>query len=214
MSQIAVRKAVIPVAGLGTRLRPLSAVVPKAMMPVPAADGRILPVLHHVLAEAKAAGADEAAVIVSPPHAAMIRAYLAAAAEAARVQGTKLSSPAPAADLPAKVALIVQQKPLGFGHAVWLGKKFVGRSAFLVMLGDHIQVARLGRAACAAQVAGAFAQTGGAAMIGVQPVGPEELPRVGVGRRHASRQRRFPLHRLRREAGPGHRAGSPAGDRP
>jgi UTP--glucose-1-phosphate uridylyltransferase len=183
-----IKKAVIPVAGLGTRLRPLSAVVPKAMMPVPSLDGRVLPVLHHVLAEAKAAGVEEAAVVVSPPHEAMIRAYLAAATETARAQGTKLRSSAPPAEgstslaeiLPAKVKLIVQEKPLGFGHAVWLGKKFVGKHPFLVMLGDHIQAARAGRPACAAQVARAFAQTGGAAMIGVQPVGPEELPRVGV----------------------------------
>jgi UTP--glucose-1-phosphate uridylyltransferase len=145
------------------------------MMPVPARDGRILPVLHHVLAEAKAAGVTEAAVIVSPPHRAMLHAYLSAAA-AAR------------SDLPERVKLIVQEEPLGFGHAVWLGKRFVGRQPFLVMLGDHIQVARPGAIsasdaeppACAAQVARAFAKTGGAAMIGVQPVGPEELPRVGV----------------------------------
>jgi UTP--glucose-1-phosphate uridylyltransferase len=177
MSNTLVHKAVIPVAGLGTRLRPLSAVVPKAMMPVPARDGRILPVLHHVLAEARAAGVTEAAVIVSLPHEAMLRAYLAAAGGPATLKGVGAGS---GADLPNVVKLVVQERPLGFGHAVWLGKRFVGNEPFLVMLGDHIQVAGPSMPACAAQVTKAFAKVGGAAMIGVQPVGTEELPRVGV----------------------------------
>ena len=75
-----IHRAVIPVAGLGTRLRPLSAVVPKALMPVPDRQGRVLPVLHHVLAEVAAAGVTEAAVVASPNHVAMLRAYLRAAA--------------------------------------------------------------------------------------------------------------------------------------
>jgi UTP--glucose-1-phosphate uridylyltransferase len=167
-----IRKAVIPVAGLGTRLRPISAVVPKAMMPVPDVRGRVLPVLYHVLAEVAAAGVSEAAVVASPSHVDMLRAYLQAAAEA--------SAHTIENELPRRVEVLTQREPLGFGHAVWLGKRFVGQAPFLVMLGDHIQVARAGQPACAAQVARAFARHGGAAMIGVQPVDAAELPRVGV----------------------------------
>jgi UTP--glucose-1-phosphate uridylyltransferase len=187
MGGMTIRKAVIPVAGLGTRLRPLSAVVPKAMMPVPDRQGRVLPVLHHVLAEVAAAGVSEAIVVASPNHEAMLRAYFVAAAEASRknaraagkgagrTKGGTLGS-----GLPRHVEIIVQEEPLGFGHAVWLGKEFVGRAPFLVMLGDHIQVGSAGQPACAAQVAQAFTRHGGAAMIGVQPVDAAELPRVGV----------------------------------
>jgi UTP--glucose-1-phosphate uridylyltransferase len=173
MASKLILKAVMPVAGLGTRLRPLSAVVPKAMMPVPDSRGRILPVLHHVLAEVAAAGVAEAAVIASPPHADMLRAYLRAAGETPG--GRK-------GELPPRVKIIVQDKPLGFGHAVLLAKRFVGANRFLVMLGDHIQESYAGEPACAAQVAWAFAAYGGAAMIGVQPVDAAELPRVGVAR--------------------------------
>jgi UTP--glucose-1-phosphate uridylyltransferase len=126
-------------------------------------------VLHRVLAEVAAAGVSEAAVVVSPNHEAMLRAYLQA------VSGGPFAK-----DLPERTVMIVQDRPLGFGHAVWLAKKFAGRSPFLVMLGDHVHVARAGRPPCAAQVARAFARWGGAAMTGVQPVGAGELPRVGV----------------------------------
>ncbi len=186
-----IHKAVIPVAGRGTRLRPISAVVPKAMMPVPDAAGRVLPVLHHVLAEAAAGGADEAAVVVSPGQDAMLRDYLDAAREAAggpcpwRPSSRRRTGSAPLfapglPELPRKIAFLVQEEPLGFGHAVWLARRFVGEGPFLVLLGDHVHVPRPGAEACAAQVARAFARHGGAAMVGMQAVGAEELPRVGV----------------------------------
>ena len=208
MSERTIHKAIIPVAGLGTRMRPLSAVVPKAMMPLPDRQGRVLPVLHHVLAEAKAAGVSEAAVTVSPNPEAMIEAYLRAAADAGATdlpetvtligrKGDRVTcksllrgtgfDPSKARKLrfrdrfvPANAPRSVQDKPLGFGHSVWLGKSVIGCSPFLVFLGDHVQIAEPGRPACAAQVARAFARMGGAAMIGMQPVPAEELPRVGV----------------------------------
>lgn len=163
----AVRKAVVPVAGLGTRLRPISCVVPKAMMPLADRRGRVLPVLHYVLAEAAAAGIEEAAVIVSPPHEDMLRRYLEAARQVAP-------------DMPKRVELVIQQQPLGFGHAVLMGKDVVGPESFMLLLGDHVYVAQANAQPCAAQVAHAFAQRGGAAMIGMQPVDASELPRVGV----------------------------------
>lgn len=176
MSRTSIHKAVIPVAGLGTRLRPLSAVVPKAMMPLPVCtdstrqDGAmaVLPVLHHILAEAAAAGVREAAVVVSPGQEEMLQRYL----DAARKTHGK--------GLPARVEFLVQEEALGFGHAVWLAKDFAGGGPVMVLLGDHVYAGKSGRPGCAAQVARAFADLGGAAMIGVQPVGEAGLSLVGV----------------------------------
>ncbi len=164
-----ITKAIIPVAGLGTRLRPISYVVPKAMMPLADRKGRMLPVLHYILEEAAAAGAAHAAVIVSPPHIDMLRRYMAAVIE--------MNMP----HLP-QVEFLVQEEPLGFGHAVMMGRDFVGRQPFMLMLGDHVHVPAAGSEPCSRQVANAFAQRGGVAMIGMQPVDADELPRVGVAR--------------------------------
>ena len=166
--QATIRKAVIPVAGLGTRLRPMTYVIPKVMMPLVDCRDRVLPVLHFLLAEAKSAGADEVALVVSPQHDVPMREYLSAV----RPDGY--------ADLPTRVEFVRQDEPLGFGHAVAQARAFVGDEPFLLMLGDHVYIPAQGAPACAAQVVGAFDRLGGKAVVGMQPVGPEELPRVGV----------------------------------
>jgi UTP--glucose-1-phosphate uridylyltransferase len=164
-----VGKAVIPIAGLGTRLLPVSRVVPKAMLPLMGADGRLRTVLHVICAEARAAGAGEVGVVVSPGQREVCEAYF----EAARQAG--------ADDLPERIEYILQETPAGFGDAVAAAAAFVGTDEdFLVMLGDHVYRADPGEASCAAQVVGAAQRHRGAAMIGVQTVCEDELSRVGV----------------------------------
>jgi len=161
-----VAKAVIPVAGLGARLRPLSSVLSKALLPL--YDGRRLrPVVHYVCAEAFSAGAEQVALIVPPGQEELFRTYFAAAGQA----GDR--------DLPGGIEYI-PAAPLGFGYAVAQARTFVGDRPFLVLLGDHVHLAEEGRPTCAAQVASAFAGQGGAAMIGVQVVDGSALCSVGA----------------------------------
>lgn len=174
-------KAVIPVAGLGTRLRPVSAVVPKAMFPLVDPAGRLRTVLHLILAEAAAAGAGKAALIVSPGQEEMLRAYFQAARDHASARD-RAPGTAEDADLPEHIEYILQPKPEGFGEAVLRAAEFVGAEAgaFLLMLGDHVHLPDAGAQPCAAQVARAFDEHPCRAMIGMQPVGVAELARVGT----------------------------------
>jgi len=165
-----VTRAVIPVAGLGTRMGPIAAAVPKCMFPLADAAGLLRPLLHHVCLAAADAGVADAAVVVAPHQAEPIGRYLAAAAK---------HSPD---ELPIHVELIVQPQPRGFGDAVALAETFAAGEPVMVVLGDHVWLADEGAQPCAAQVAGAFARRGGSAMIGMQVVGPEALPRVGAAR--------------------------------
>ena len=164
-----IRKAIIPVAGLGTRMRPVSTVVPKAMLPLVDAQGRVRTVAHVILAEAAAAGVDTALLVVSPPHAEMIERYFADLGAAER------------SDLPG-IEYAVQETPGGFGRAVLCGRGFLAAEPFLLLLGDHVHVAAPGEPACSAQVVRAFEGAAAAAVVGMQPVGAEELSRVGVAR--------------------------------
>ncbi len=161
-------KAVVPIAGLGTRLYPLTKVIPKAMLPLPAGPGAAVPVVHWICAEAAAAGAEKVLLVVLPSQEEMVRRYLAAA------RGQQLPA------LPAEIDFAVQQAPEGFGAAVRQGADFIGDEPFLLLLGDHVYISAAAGRPCAAQVAEAFAKHGGVAMVGMQPVGADELPRVGV----------------------------------
>lgn len=162
-----VRKAVIPVAGLAVRMRPVSAVLPKAMLPLVEAAGRIRTVLHWILAEVGAAGIDSAVVVASPGQRRMIETYLAA------VEGDDRAA------LP-EVRYIPQPGPGGFGDAVARASEFTGEEPFMVLLGDAVYTSAADAPGCAAQVLGAFEARSPAAMIGVQVVAADQLPHVGV----------------------------------
>jgi UTP--glucose-1-phosphate uridylyltransferase len=186
-----ITKAVVPVAGKGSRLHPLTSVVPKALFPLVDSAGRCRPVIHWICAEAKAAGVTELALVVSPAQEGLIEQYLNAAANA---------PPA----LPRVIELLVQTEPLGFGDALAHAERFVGKDNFLLMLGDHVYRSARSAPPCAAQVIDAFdklespvrsvavrrffkepvraLQTGPVAVIGMQPAPARELERVGVAR--------------------------------
>lgn len=161
-------KAVIPIAGVGTRLYPYTRVVPKAMLPLPHGERAVLPVVHWICAEAAAAGIERVLLIVSPSQRRLVRDYLSLA----------FDKRLPA--LPADLELLVQPTPSGFGEAVMLAEGFVSNEPFLVLLGDHVWIAADGASPCAAQVVAAHRKLGGVATIGMQPVGEDELPYVGV----------------------------------
>lgn len=160
--------AVIPVAGLGTRLMPLTAAVPKALLPLVDAQCRVRPVTDWIVREAfSAPGIQRVALVVSPAQREMLRRYF----EAAGASWPRLAK---------DVRFIVQEEPKGFGDAVARAEEFAAGEPFMVMLGDHVHVPDAGAASCAAQLAGAFERHGGAAMIGVQTVGCHDLPLVGA----------------------------------
>jgi len=165
-----VQTALIPIAGKGTRLAPLTRAVPKALFPLVDAGGRLRAVIHVIVAEALSAGAERVGIVTSPGQEELLRRYFAAADEA---EG---------ADLSGRISYILQPAPAGFGDAVARGADFAGRGPLMVLLGDHVYVPQPGRGSCAAQVAAEFDRRGGAAMVAMQDVGAEELSRVGTAR--------------------------------
>lgn len=162
--------AVVPVAGLGTRMGPISRAVPKALLPLVDGAGRLRPVLHWILAEAVAGGCRRGVVVLSPDQRPLVRAWLDAALAQDR-QG-----------LPAEIELIEQAEPNGFGHAVLQARPAVGEGPMLLLLGDHVRLPESGQPPCTRQVIDAFGRCGGVAMVGMQTVGADELSKVGVAR--------------------------------
>ena len=163
-----VRKALIPVAGKGTRLMPVSSVVPKAMFPLVDGRNEIRSVLHVICQQVVSAGIESVGIVVSPWQTEMIREYF------------KTVQQSNSDRLPSHIEYLVQPLPKGFGDAVMQATEFIGDEPFMLLLGDHIYVEDSNKPPCPAQVAKAFDSTGGVAMIGMQPVSTEELSRVGV----------------------------------
>ncbi len=163
-----IRKALIPIAGLGTRMYPLTRAIPKAMLPLPFGDKTVLPVVHWVCAEAAAGGIDEVMIIVSGPQEQTVRDYFA-------IPGQTDLLP-----LPKTIKFAVQKTPRGFGDAVACGADFVGDEPFMVLLGDHVYVSGVPERSCAGQVAEAHERGSAAAMIGIQVVRADDIGSVGV----------------------------------
>ncbi|MFP4105341.1 MAG: sugar phosphate nucleotidyltransferase [Phycisphaerae bacterium] len=161
-------KAVVPIAGLGTRMLPVTKAYPKALLPLVDASGRLRTVLDAILASAAAGGCDEAAVIVSPHQLNSVRAVLAQLRAESQVT------------LPSVVEFLVQPEPGGFGDAVMQAEDFVAGRPFLLLLGDHIHTSEPGSPSPVRQLCETFDQQNAVAATGMQVVDESELAKVGV----------------------------------
>ena len=97
-------------AGLGTRMLPVSAVVPKCLLPLTDAAGRCRAAVHWLCAAARDAGVTEAAVVVSPPQHELLARYV----QAACGEGGYAAADPPLPTL----HFVIQERPAGFGDAV------------------------------------------------------------------------------------------------
>lgn len=169
------RKAVFPVAGMGTRFLPATKAVPKEMLPV--VDK---PVIQYAVEEAKAAGIEQFIFVtgrgkhIIEDH--FDHAYELESLLTAREKNTELDSLLEALPLSGSVSFTRQQKPLGLGHAVWCARHFVGDEPFAVLLPDDLVVSQPG---CLAQMVEAYEQTQGC-VIAVQNVSRDETRLYGT----------------------------------
>lgn len=150
-----ITKAVIPAAGFGTRLLPLTKAVPKELMPL----GR-KPVLEHIVDESAACGITDILFVISEPKLA-IRTHFG------DCNG----------DIRFHYAFQPEQK--GLADAIWCGREFVGTDPFAVVLGDSVietdqQVLPFQR------VLDTYRQTGARAVIVVQKTPMDEVSRYGI----------------------------------
>jgi UTP--glucose-1-phosphate uridylyltransferase len=173
-----IRKAVLPVAGLGTRFLPATKAVPKEMLTV--VDR---PILQHVVDEAMAAGIEHF-VFVTGRNKAVIEDHFDNAyelEETLRKRGKTKELEALLAELPGAGACSFtrQQAPLGLGHAVWCAREIVGDEPFAVLLPDMVTMAGKSGSRCLAQCVEAYEKHGGN-VIAVEEVPPEETHQYGI----------------------------------
>lgn len=170
-----VRKAVLPVAGLGTRVLPATKAIPKELLPV--VDR---PVIQYVVDEALEAGIEHIVFVTGRSkgaiedyfdHAYELETQLKAKSK------TDILKQVEASRLPAGSASFVrQQQPLGLGHAVWCARDVIGSEPFAVLLPDVIVK---GKPSSLKQMVDAYDKVGGN-VIAVDPVPEERVSSYGV----------------------------------
>jgi len=171
-----IRKAVFPVAGLGTRFLPATKAIPKEMLTV--VDR---PVIQHVVDEARDAGIEHF-IFVTGRNKSVIEDHFDRQVELEEVlaaRGKTAELEALAADLPdaGSTSFTRQQDPLGLGHAVWCAREIVGNEPFALLLPDVlVQTEYKG---CLAQMIDAYAEHGGN-ILAVEPVPDDKVKNYGV----------------------------------
>ncbi|MFN0218646.1 MAG: UTP--glucose-1-phosphate uridylyltransferase GalU [Hyphomicrobium sp.] len=170
-----IRKAVFPVAGLGTRFLPATKAVPKEMLTV--VDR---PVIQHVVDEARAAGIEHL-IFVTGRNKGVIEDHFDSQFELERTladRGKTNELDGLVRDLPdaGQTSFTRQQRPLGLGHAVWCARYIVGNEPFALLLPDMLHH---GSTSCLAEMIAAYEQTGGN-LIAVAPVPEEQTHQYGI----------------------------------
>ena len=169
------RKAVLPVAGLGTRFLPATKAMAKEMLPV--VDK---PLIQYAIEEARAAGIEQFCLISGRGKTALIDHFdVAYELEAnLRERGkTELIAMLDAMKIaPGSITTVRQQVPMGLGHAIWCARAFIGEDPFAILLPDDLV---LSDTPCLKQLADAYEETGGN-VVAVTEVPREHTNRYGI----------------------------------
>lgn len=168
-----IRKAVFPVAGLGTRFLPATKAIPKELLPV--VDR---PLIQYAVDEAREAGIEEMIFVTGRGKTALVEHFdIAFELEATMAERDKdLTVLNSTRFTPGNLITVRQQVPLGLGHAVWCARAIVGDEPFAILLPDELMV---GQPGCLKQMIDAYQEVGGN-LISVLEVPREEVSSYGV----------------------------------
>ena len=169
-----IRKAVIPAAGLGTRFLPVTKAVPKELLPI-----LDKPMLQYVVEEAVEAGIQEIILVVSPGKESIAEYFQPREDLELRLRESgalDLAAKVHQASNLAQVSFVIQEQPLGLGHAVLMAREAVAAEPFVVILPDDIIVHSPG---ALAQMLEIYDRCDGGVMA-VETVGWESVQNYGV----------------------------------
>lgn len=171
-----IRKAVFPVAGLGTRFLPATKAIPKELLPI--VDR---PLIQYAVDEAREAGIEQMIFVTGRGKTAIVEHF-----DVAYELETTMSERGKALDVleptrftPGDIITVRQQVPLGLGHAIWCARAIVGDEPFAIFLPDELMIAHPGGTGCMKQMVEAYNEVGGN-LISVLDVPQEEVSSYGV----------------------------------
>ncbi len=168
-----IRKAVFPVAGLGTRFLPATKAIPKEMLPI--IDR---PLIQYAVDEAREAGIEQMIFVTGRGKTAIIDHFDKAFELETTLEDRQkdLDVLVPTRLEPGNLVTVRQQVPLGLGHAIWCARAVVGDEPFAIVLPDELMI---GSPGCLRQMVDAYNEVGGN-LISVLEVPREEVSSYGV----------------------------------
>lgn len=192
-----IRKAVIPVAGMGTRFLPASKAIPKEMLTI--VDR---PTIQYIVEEVVASGIEEIILITSAGKAAIENHFdynyeldiLLESRGKLRIC-EELRHLANLID----IVSVRQKKPLGLGHAIWTARNVVGNEPFMVLLGDDLVVSD---EPCAKQMMGLYNEVQ-ESIVAIQTVPMDQTYQYGIVEGDLLRERVYRVNRLVEKPAPG-----------
>jgi UTP--glucose-1-phosphate uridylyltransferase len=169
------RKAVVPVAGLGTRFLPATKAMAKEMLPV--VDK---PLIQYAIEEAQAAGIEQFCLVTGRGKTALIDhfdvAYELETTLRARGKEDLIALLDAMKVQPGSITTVRQQVPMGLGHAIWCARAFIGEDPFAILLPDDLV---LSETPCLKQLADVYEDTGGN-VVAVTEVPRDQTNRYGI----------------------------------
>ena len=168
-----IKKAVFPVAGLGTRFLPATKAIPKELLPI--VDR---PLIQYAVDEAREAGIEQIIFVTGRGKTAIVEHFDVAyeLESTMRERGKDMSVLDPTRATPGDIITVRQQVPLGLGHAIWCARAIVGDDPFAILLPDELMI---GKPGCMKQMVEAYNEVGGN-LISVLEVPQDEVSSYGV----------------------------------
>ncbi|MBY6127485.1 UTP--glucose-1-phosphate uridylyltransferase GalU [Qipengyuania aquimaris] len=171
-----IKKAVFPVAGLGTRFLPATKAIPKELLPI--VDR---PLIQYAVDEAREAGIEQIIFVTGRGKTAIVEHFDVAFELETTMEerGKDMTVLDPTRATPGDIITVRQQVPMGLGHAIWCARAIVGDDPFAILLPDELMVASKGGTGCMKQMVEAYNEVGGN-LISVLEVPQEEVSSYGV----------------------------------
>ena len=155
-----IKKAIIPIAGYGTRLFPATKAVPKALFPIIDSDGLAKPIIQLIIEEALTAGVEEVCLVAQPHQVEPITDYFSGNVPDAIREKPELAVQADRlTEIGERLQFAIQAEPQGFGHAIYCAKDFAAGEPVMILLGDHLYISEVD-VSCAKQLVDVYAQVG------------------------------------------------------
>ncbi len=171
-----IKKAVFPVAGLGTRFLPATKAIPKELLPI--VDR---PLIQYAVDEAREAGIEQMIFVTGRGKTAIVEHFDVAyeLEDTMSERGKDMSVLDPTRATPGDIITVRQQVPLGLGHAIWCARAIVGDEPFAIFLPDELMIGKKGGTGCMKQMVDAYNEVGGN-LISVLEIPMEEESSYGV----------------------------------
>ncbi|MDJ0641410.1 MAG: UTP--glucose-1-phosphate uridylyltransferase GalU [Erythrobacter sp.] len=171
-----IKKAVFPVAGLGTRFLPATKAIPKELLPI--VDR---PLIQYAVDEAREAGIEQMIFVTGRGKTAIVEHFDVAyeLEDTMSERGKDMAVLDSTRATPGDIITVRQQVPMGLGHAIWCARAIVGDEPFAIFLPDELMIGRKGGTGCMKQMVDAYGQVGGN-VISVLEVPMEEVSSYGV----------------------------------